>query len=382
MKQRIKVLQLHPDYNVKTNDVSDLGEQIVKGLPRDQFEVTCAYLSGKPTASQPHSIAEHVHYFDIPDTKMRGLRLQALWQLYRFCKTNQFDVVICNRFKVVSMLLQLNKILRIPLCIGISHVLNEYHRPYRRFQVKLFADRHWHFVGVSDAVKDSLIGYQSGFTPLNTHAIPNAIDIAKSEASQLPQEQARAALGLPNGNRIIGAIGQLFARKGHRFLIAALAKIQHQFPDAHIGIIGKGSEEQNLRAQIASLGLEDKVHLLGFRANALQYVRAFDIWAMPSLKEGLPLALMEGISGHLPVIASDIPEMRDVILGAGGLATPPEDIESLSQALTEYLSLDAQQLKIKGEQAFHYLASQHSIEAYREQYRSLIEKQLKETTSQ
>lgn len=382
MKQRIKVLQLHPDYNVKTNDVSDLGEQIVKGLPRDQFEVTCAYLSGKPTASQPHSIAEHVHYFDIPDTNMSGLRLQALWKLYRLCKTNRFDVVICNRFKVVSMLLQLNKILRIPLCIGISHVLNEYHRPYRRFQVKLFADRHWHFVGVSDAVKDSLIGYQSGFTALNTHAIPNAIDIAKAEASQLPQEQARAALGLPNGNRIIGAIGQLFARKGHRFLIAALAKIQHQFPDTHIGIIGKGSEEQNLRTQISSLGLEGKVHLLGFRANALQYVRAFDIWAMPSLKEGLPLALMEGISGHLPVIASDIPEMRDVILGAGGLATPPEDIESLSKALTEYLSLDAQQLKSKGEQAFHYLASQHSIEAYREQYRSLIEKQLKETTSQ
>lgn len=381
MKQRIKVLQLHPDYNVKTNDVSDLGEQIVKSLPTDQFEVTCAYLSGKPTGSQPHSIAEHEHYFELPDTKMHGLRLSALWQLYKFCKANQFDVVICNRFKVVSMVLQLNKILHIPLCVGVSHVLNEYHRPYRRFQVRLLTDKHWHFVGVSDAVKNCLIAYKSGFNEHNTHAIPNAIDITKAEASQLDKQGARQALNLPQDKLIVGAIGQLFARKGHRFLIAALANIQHQFPDLHIGIIGKGPEEQNLRNQIASLGLNDKVHLLGFRENALQYVRAFDIWAMPSLKEGLPLALMEGISGHLPVIASDIPEMHDVIVGAGGITVAPEDIDALTQALTEYATLDASELENKGQQAFRFLSNHHSIDTYRFNYRTLIESHLKKNMS-
>ncbi|MPS49695.1 glycosyltransferase family 4 protein [Methylobacillus sp.] len=378
MKRRIKVLQLFPDYNVKSSDISDLGEQIVKGLPRDQFEVTCAYFSGKPNASQPHSIAEHVYYFDIPDSQMRGLRLKALCRLYRFCKTHQFDVVICNRFKVVSMLLQVNKLLHIPLCIGVSHVLNEYHRPYRRYQVKLLADKHWYFIGVSDAVKNNLIEYGGGFHANNTYAIPNAIDIAKAEASQLSKEAARDALGLPQNKRIIGAIGQLFSRKGHRFLISALARIHHQYPDVHIGIIGKGPEENNLKEQIMSLGLESKVHLLGFRTHALQYVRAFDIWAMPSLKEGLPLALMEGISGRLPVIASDIPEMRDVIIGTGGIATPPKDVDSLSQALTELLSLDQSQLEEKGEAGFRYLATQHSIEAYRQAYRSFIEEKLKE----
>lgn len=378
MNQRIKVLQLHPDYNVKINDVSDLGEQIVKALPKEQFEVTCAYLSGRPAGSQPHSIAEHEHFFNFPDTRMSGMRLGAMWRLFQFCKREQFDVVICNRFKIVSMLLHLNKLLRIPLCIGISHVLNEYDRPYRKKQVKWLADRHWHFVGVSKAVKDSLIGYQSGFNAQNTHFISNAIDIAKAESSQLNKIEARRALNLPEDHRIIGAIGQLFARKGHRFLIAALAQIEQQFPDVHIGIIGKGPEEDNLKQQIIALGLEHKVHLLGFRENALRYVRAFDIWAMPSLKEGLPLALLEGMSGHLPVIASDIPEMRDVILGAGGQATSPQNVEELATAIAAYLQLDSKQLQEKGKQVFEYLSKNHSIEAYRTHYRLLIEDKLKE----
>lgn len=370
--KRIKVLQLHPDYNVKSNDVSDLAEQIIKGLPVNEFEVCSAYLSGRPNQNQAHSIAEHKYYFDLPSKSLSGLRLKALWKLYRFCKQQQFDVIIANRFKTVSMLLLLNKFLKVPLCMGISHVLNEYHRPYRQQQVKRLADQHWHFVGVSDAVRQCLIDYQAGFTAQNTHAIPNAIDIRKSEASQLSKQEARSALGLPADKRIIGAIGQLFARKGHRFLIAALAQIKDEFPDAHIGIIGRGEEEAGLKQQIESLNLQDRVHLLGFRDNALQYVRAFDIWAMPSLKEGMPLALMEGISGHLPVIASDIPEMRDVILGAGGMAVAPKDVPGLSTALREYLALSPTALADKGENAYQYLLKYHGIETYRLSYQQLI----------
>lgn len=376
MSKPIKVLQLHPDYNVKSIDVSDLAEQIIKGLPHDSYEVTSAYLSGKPKQGQPISIAQHQHYFNLSDKSMKGLRLPALWELYKFCKKNAFDVIICNRFKAVSLMLQLNKLVKAPLCIGVSHVLNEYNRPYRRLQVRLFADDRWQFVGVSEAVKDYLISYNAGFTNENTHTIPNAIDILKSESFQLDQQSARSKLGLPEKARIIGTIGQLFPRKGHRFLVSALANIQHEFPDAHIAIIGRGTEEQNLRDQITANGLQDRVHLVGFKENALQYVRAFDIWAMPSLKEGLPLALMEGMSGHLPIIAADIPEMHDIVLQAGGILVKPSDVNELTSALREYLSLNAKDLSAKGESVFQYLFKHHSIETYRKNYLDLITKKL------
>ena len=372
MPKRIKVLQLHPEFNVKTTDISDLAEQIIKGLPTDKFEVTSAYLSKKPTQQQPSSIAEHSHYFDLSQDSMRGLRILALWRVYQYLKKHQFDVIICNRFKMVSIILLLNKLLKIPLCIGISHVLNEYNRKYRQLQVKLLADQHWHFVGVSDAVKDYLINYNCGFTQPNTITIPNAIDVLKSDNSQLERNIARERLNLPLEKRIIGTIGQLFPRKGHRFLISALAKIKHQFPDADIAIIGRGLEEGALKKLITESGLEGRVHLLGFKDNALQYVKAFDIWAMPSLKEGLPLALLEGISGHLPVIATNIPEMHDIIKGVEGELFNPGDIDELANGLKNYLSLSPQALQHKGETAFRYLLANHSIDEYRASYLQLI----------
>ncbi len=376
MQKIIKVLQLHPNYNVKSNDVSDLAEQIIKALPRDRYEVTSAYLSGHPRPDQPRSIAKNVHYFDLSENDMHGIRLKALWKLYWFCKANKFDVVICNRFKTVSLLLQLNKLLKIPVCIGISHVLNEYSRLYRRLQVKLLADRHWKFVGVSEAVAACLIGYKSGFNSENTCFIPNAIDISKAESSQLTKTEARSLLGLPQDKLIIGTIGQLFSRKGHRYLISALANLKDQFPDAHIGIIGRGNEEDNLRRQINTLGLQGRVHLLGFRENALQYVRAFDIWSMPSLKEGLPLALLEGMSGHLPVIATNIPEMNDIVISSGGITFHPADVTSLTQALEKYLILSPSALQEKGERVYEYLTTNHSIHSYHQSYLKLIESSL------
>lgn len=372
MPKRIKVLQLHPEFNVKTTDISDLAEQIIKGLPTDKFEVTSAYLSKKPTQQQPSSIAEHSHYFDLSQDSMRGLRIFALWRVYQYLKKNQFDVIICNRFKMVSIILLLNKLLKIPLCIGISHVLNEYNRKYRQLQVKLLADHRWHFVGVSDAVKNYLINYNCGFTQTNTITIPNAIDVLKSDNSQLERNIARERLNLPLEKCIIGTIGQLFPRKGHRFLISALAKIKHQFPNADIAIIGRGHGEETLKKLITESGLEGRVHLLGFKDNALQYVKAFDIWAMPSLKEGLPLALLEGISGHLPVIATDIPEMHDIVKGVEGELFKPGDIDELADKLKNYLSLSPEALQHKGETAFRYLVAHHSIEEYRESYLQLI----------
>lgn len=372
MKKRIKVLQLHPDFNVKVNDISDLAEQIIKALPKDNFEVTSAYLSKSPKANQKESIADHSFYFNLPERAMKGLRIAALWRLYQHLKEQKYDVIICNRFKTISMLLLLQRMVKTPLCIGVSHVIGEYDRKYRQLQIKVLSNKNWHFIGVSQAVQNYLIQLQCGFTHENTSAIPNAIDAEKADLLQLDRATARERLGLPINAKIIGTIGQLFPRKGHRFLIEALFKIRNQHPNAHIAIIGRGQEESNLKSLISELGLANQVHLLGFKENALQFVKGFDIWAMPSLKEGLPLALLEGISGHLPVIASDIPEMHDIVESVGGMLFKPGDVVQLADCLSNYLSLDRDVLQQLGDNAFNALNERHSIKAYREQYLGLI----------
>ncbi len=94
---------------------------------------------------------------------------------------------------------------------------------------------------------------------------------------------------------------------------------------------------------------------------------------MPSLAEGLGLALLEGMSGRLPVIASDVPAMLPLITGAGGEVVKPADVDSLTTALDRYLALDDAALHAKGEQAYHYLNQHHDIDVFREQYLALIE---------
>jgi hypothetical protein len=132
-----------------------------------------------------------------------------MWQLYKFCRAEKFDVVICNRFKPVNMMLTLNRWLKVPLCIGISHGFGEYDRFYRRRQTQRLIDRHWRFVGVSPAVKQYLLECDCGFTDQNTYAITNAIDIEQAEGLQHSREQARELLGIDSSVRLIGALGRL-----------------------------------------------------------------------------------------------------------------------------------------------------------------------------
>lgn len=376
--RRFKVLQLHPDYNIKTRDFADLGEQILKALPVERYQTVTAFLRGKPEPGQPESRAEQSIYFEFTDAQLKGMRLRAMWQLYRYCAKEKFDIVICNRFKPVNMMLTLNRWLKIPLCIGIAHGFGEYKRGYRRRQTARLVNRAWRFIGVSPAVRQYLLDCRCGFTEKNTITIANSIDVAQARSLQLTREDARQQLGLNQSARFIGAIGRLVPVKGHIYLIRAFAQIAHKHPDAQLAIIGEGREKEHLLGEIKQLNLTDRIHLLGFHENALRFVRAFDIWAMPSLSEGLSLAQMEGMSGCLPSIGTNIPAMLQLIEGSGGIAVPPKDTTALSQALDEYLKLSDAELAQKGEQAYNYLITHHDIESFRHQYLTLIESGLQQ----
>lgn len=370
--KKIKVLQLHPDYNVKAHDFADLAEQIIIALPSTEYEVTSAYLRGRPGEGDPVSKAAHSHYFEFTDGELSGLRLKALWRLYRLCRAERFDVVICNRFKPLSMMLLLNRWLKVPLCIGIIHRMGEFDRYYRRRQVGKLGQTGWRFIGVSEAVRQHLLDYQCGFGEHNTFAITNAIDIEQAVGLQLSRDEARQQLGLDHSAILLGALGRLVPVKGHRYLIDAFNRLKDKYPQAQLAIIGEGKERSALQKQIAACELQGRVHLLGFRPDALQYARAFDIWVMPSLAEGLGLALLEGMSGALPVIASDVPAMRPLIAGAGGIAVPPADVDALTAALDSYLGASAAERQRLGQQAFEYLCREHSIGEYRQAYLGLI----------
>lgn len=373
MSRKIKVLQLQNRYNV---NASDLAEQVIQGLSAEHFEVTTAFLRGRPGPGEPESRAARSIYFGFSQTDLKGLRLRALWRLFRLCREQRYDVVIAHRFKPMNMLMLLNLWLRIPACIGVQHGIGDFDRGYRRWEARRLLTANWRVVGVSRAVRDYLVGCGAGFDPSNTVQINNAIDIDRAEGLQHPREQARSLLALAQEPFIFGAIGRLVPVKGHIHLIEAFAQVQSVFPQAQLAIIGEGRMRAELEAAIVRFGLEGKAHLLGAREDALQYVRAFDAFVMPSLSEGLPLALLEGMSGHLPVIGSDIPSLRSILEDCGGRIFPVGDAAALATQLGAVLKLEAEQRRAEGERAYRYLRGAHAIEDFRLQYLQLIEQSL------
>ena len=373
MTRKIKVLQLQNRYNV---NASDLAEQVIQGLPTRTYEVTTVFLRGRPKPGEPESRAVRSVYFDLSNASTKGLRLKALWRLYRHCRTQGYDAVIAHRFKPINMMMLLNVCLRIPACIGVLHGLGEYDRTYRRWESRNLISKAWRMVGVSRAVCDDLINCDAGFNSFNVRQINNAIDISRAERLQHSRQQARQMLGLPQDAFIIGTIGRLVPAKGHLQLLEAFSAIKDEYPQAQLAIIGEGRLRQEMEAMIQARHMEGRVSLLGSRDDALQYVKAYDVFVMSSVTEGLPLALLEGMSARLPVIGSDIDSMRPILEDSGARIYPVGQPLALAERLREVVSLTPQERAMEGRRSYEYLCRAHAVEDFRKQYRNLLEEML------
>ncbi|MCC7208627.1 MAG: glycosyltransferase, partial [Anaerolineae bacterium] len=116
-------------------------------------------------------------------------------------------------------------------------------------------------------------------------------------------------------------------------------RLRDQFPEAHYVIIGDGPLRQDLDARIGSLGLRGRAHLAGWRSDAAALMPAFDVFLMPSVWEGFGLVVLEAMAARLPVIASRVSALPEIVVhGQTGILTPPADAPALTTALTRLLS--------------------------------------------
>lgn len=367
---RVRVLQIQVRYNVHA---SDLAEQVIAGLPADRYEVTTLFLRGRPSVDDPVSAAAHSVYFDFSPAQLKGFRRwTAVRRLYQFCRKERFDVVIAHRFKPISMMMWLSRFLKNTVFIGIQHSIGDYDRLMRRMEARILIHPRWRIVGVSRAVVSYLTNTVGAFNSCNTLAINNAIDIDRARSLMFEPVTARDYLGVPLDKRVVGCIGRLVRVKGHALLIEAFAQIAARYPDTLVVIIGEGRSRAELESLIALHGLQQQVLLLGALDDALKYVRAFDIFAMPSFSEGLPLALLEALAGERPVIGSDIPSMLSILQDCDGSTFRAGDTGDLAVELSSLLDMEPEQLQEKGRFGREYLYENHAIEDFRRSYRELL----------
>jgi glycosyltransferase involved in cell wall biosynthesis len=150
---------------------------------------------------------------------------------------------------------------------------------------------------------------------------------------------ARAALGLPGDVLVIGCVGRLVALKNHRLVLSVLPALLARWPALRLVLVGGGECEAALRAQAAALGVAPQVLFAGVRADVAQLLPAFDVFVLPSLTEGLSIALLEAAACALPIVASAVGGNPEIVhSGDTGLLVPPDDATALHEALDHLLS--------------------------------------------
>jgi len=189
----------------------------------------------------------------------------------------------------------------------------------------------------------------------------------------------RDELRLGAGDRLLVSVGNLYPVKGHVHLIDALALLANRHPNLHLAICGRGDLEGALLSRAREHRLAN-VHLLGLRSDVAAVLAAADVFVLPSLSEGLPLALLEAMFAGCPIVASDVGEVAAALgHGEAGALVPPGDPAALAASLDDLLS-DPARARDLGERARKRAAAEYDVSHMVRRYRSIYDRLLTRTT--
>ncbi len=250
-----------------------------------------------------------------------GVKLRAI------LKRERYDVVHFHTSRAHSMA---------PLARGFGSALivtrRMDYRPNRVFAPYLFNRAVDGVVAISTGVADSLAA--AGVDRQRVTVVHSGVDCDHFHPpTSQERADARGALGISDSEIVISAVGALEQRKGHRYLIEAIGAIAAS-GKFKCFIAGQGSIHKVLQGEIAVIRSLERIKLLGRVDDPRELLWASDIFAMPSLKEGLGVAALEAMASAIPVIASDVGGLREVVEDERtGIIVPPANATAIASAI-------------------------------------------------
>ncbi|MGP8049464.1 MAG: glycosyltransferase [Desulfobaccales bacterium] len=322
---------LHLLASLPVGGAEDLVAAIVRGLPPRRFapEVACLEAPG-PVGVELAAAGYPVHSLGLDLKRDPAWRLAAA--VRRLLKEIRPDILHTHLYhpNLYGRLAALG--------LGLPGVVAAVHNSYTRVK---FHRRLWnHLLGwASDRI---LVGSAQVWEDVRRYdavpasrllLLPYGIDPAELETGLSPAE-ARSLLSV--SGFVLGAVGRLEEQKGQQHLLAAMALVRRQIPEATLIVVGDGHQRQALERQVQELGLADAVRFLGTRRDLALIYRALDLYVQPSLWEGLPLALLKAMGAGLPVLGTRVSGVVELIEdGVNGRLVAPAEPEALGRVLVE-----------------------------------------------
>lgn len=306
--------------------------------------------------------------------------LVALRKLYRLIRRGKFDLVHTHSSKAGFLGRVAARLAGVPAIVHTphGHVFWGYFGAARtRLYVLLerwaatFTDR---IIGLTEQEAREHLEFKIG-TPGHFVSIGSGVELERFRAPSLGSD-VRATLGLPPEAFLVGSVGRLEPVKGHRYLLEAFRDLASGFPDLFLALVGEGELSSALRAFARRSGFSDRIRFLGWREDIPALVRAFDLFALPSLNEGMGRALVEAMAAGLPIVASRAGGIPEVLGGgAAGLLVEAGDARALARGIEELLVNPALRLRLGA--AARERARRYSVEVMLQKtealYRELLE---------
>jgi glycosyltransferase involved in cell wall biosynthesis len=250
----------------------------------------------------------------------------AFFELVALFRNERPDVVHLNSAKAVTLGALAARLARVPRIISTVHGWASYEpRPWWQRVIIRALER----IGILLA-HETIVVCEHDRRP-GTVVIHNGI----TEPHVFLREEARRLLSLPPDMFVVGTVGELNRNKNQSVLIEAFAALPPQ--NMLLAIIGEGEEKTRLETRAYSHAAHD-ICLLGYRDNASQYLKAFDVFVLPSKKEGLPYVLLEAGMAQLPVITTNVGGIPEIVKdGVSGVLVTPCSPQKLTNALNTYI---------------------------------------------
>jgi glycosyltransferase involved in cell wall biosynthesis len=230
------------------------------------------------------------------------------------------------------------------------------------------------FIAISQEIADGL--KKDGIQPEKIKQITNFVDTERFyPINDQERHILKTALSIDR-NVVINFTGRIVERKGVDILVNAFAESMELMPSSILIIVGAGPDEDKIKNMASKLGINNKIRFFGHSREVIKYYHAADIYVLPSYAEGMPNSLLEAMACGLPIIASKIGGVVDVIEnGKDGILFEPGDISGLSSALVR-LSKDVGLRVRLGEEARKKAVEGFSIERVADEYIKIYENML------
>jgi glycosyltransferase involved in cell wall biosynthesis len=333
-RRPIRVLQLADVVN--RHDFIDV---IVEYADPTRFDVSVATFGRVPNIADPGYVDRGVRLAGLGAGAGRRSYPRALGRLRRLLLHWRIDVVHCHHYDPAVLTWFATRCSSVRFVVG-RHYSDaiELNTTGLRRRAYLGLERRVLAAAASTIVPSTMIAglvETQGVHADRVHLVPYAFVAAKYEhATSVDTGAVRRSVGLRDDDFVVGTFARLYADKGHRYLLAAVAALVPTCPELRWLVVGDGAERASLESQVRSAGLGRHVRFVGWRRDALPLMAATDVVVQPTLQEAFSQVMGEAMWLERPLVMTDVSGATDIVEdGVNGFVVPKRDPSALGSAI-------------------------------------------------